>query len=378
MKVLALGGVGGMGRAAVRNLVTFPEVEHVVIADIDLVRARQFADALESDKVSVRRVDATNRAELLAALREVDVIANTVGPFYKFGPPITEAAIEAGRHYIDICDDYDVTGKQLALDQRAREAGVSVLIGLGASPGVVNVLAHLGAAKLDQPQEIKLYWCGGGPGLIAATADRAAYIHMIHAVSGDVPTFKDGEVVMIPAWEEGEYFDFPPPFGRVEVFQLGHPEPITIPRFIPGLRRVAIMGSLIPSEENEVLRETARGHRKPLRPAKPPDRPVWQAPPGFASGGLSVVVEGLEDGQRVRYTYHVSNIGGGMAGFTGVPLAVGTVMLGLGLVRERGVLAPEACIDPDEFFKRLVLAYGQRSGQSYKAEDLILELRELI
>jgi saccharopine dehydrogenase-like NADP-dependent oxidoreductase len=38
---------------------------------------------------------------------------------------------------------------------------------------------------------------------------------------------------------------------------------------------------------------------------------------------------------------------------TGTPLAVFASMLMDGLVAEKGVLAPEGCIDPDEFFSRL-------------------------
>jgi saccharopine dehydrogenase-like NADP-dependent oxidoreductase len=42
-----------------------------------------------------------------------------------------------------------------------------------------------------------------------------------------------------------------------------------------------------------------------------------------------------------------------MAGVTGVPLALGLEMFARGTIERRGVLTPEAAIDPDAFFDAL-------------------------
>ncbi len=46
MKVLALGGSGGMGRYAVRMAMDFEAVEHMTIADLNGEAARAFAATL--------------------------------------------------------------------------------------------------------------------------------------------------------------------------------------------------------------------------------------------------------------------------------------------------------------------------------------------
>ena len=51
------------------------------------------------------------------------------------------AAIEAGAHYLDICDDWEPTLDMLELGERARARGVTAVIGMGASPGLTNLLA---------------------------------------------------------------------------------------------------------------------------------------------------------------------------------------------------------------------------------------------
>ena len=50
-------------------------------------------------------VDARSRESLVSAMRGANVVLNCVGPFYRFGPPILEAAIEARVDYVDVCDD---------------------------------------------------------------------------------------------------------------------------------------------------------------------------------------------------------------------------------------------------------------------------------
>ena len=53
------------------------------------------------------------------------------------------AAIASGCHYIDICDDWEPTIEMMGLDQDARLNDVLAIIGMGASPGISNLLACL-------------------------------------------------------------------------------------------------------------------------------------------------------------------------------------------------------------------------------------------
>ena len=83
-----------------------------------------------------------------------------------------------------------------------------------------------------------------------------------------------------------------------------------------------------------------------------PDEPQDMGP---RAGGLHASASGKKGGRRVRYGYGVSAVPpGGMAGVTGVPLAVAVEMIMKNEIRQRGVLAPEACIEPLPFFHRYV------------------------
>ncbi|MBW2087346.1 MAG: saccharopine dehydrogenase, partial [Deltaproteobacteria bacterium] len=56
---------------------------------------------------------------------------------------------EARCHYIDINDDWEPTLDMLKLDEEARQAGITAIIGMGASPGVSNLLAVKAMSLFD-------------------------------------------------------------------------------------------------------------------------------------------------------------------------------------------------------------------------------------
>ena len=92
MKILALGGSGGMGRYAVRSLIKHHAIKNIVIADLNDSAAKEFASEF-SDKVSGIGIDVTDKEALEREMQDVDVVVNTTGPFFKLAEPILKAGI---------------------------------------------------------------------------------------------------------------------------------------------------------------------------------------------------------------------------------------------------------------------------------------------
>jgi saccharopine dehydrogenase-like NADP-dependent oxidoreductase len=88
-----------------------------------------------SKKTAAIRVDVNDQKALMKATEDTDVVANFVGPYYLYGVKVIEAAIEAKADYVDINDDYDATRDVLALHKAAKNAGITAVTGMGASPG---------------------------------------------------------------------------------------------------------------------------------------------------------------------------------------------------------------------------------------------------
>ena len=60
---------------------------------------------------------------------------------------------------MDICDDWKPTLDILNdLDEMAKEANITALIGMGSSPGLTNLMAMLASSKLDQIDELITAW----------------------------------------------------------------------------------------------------------------------------------------------------------------------------------------------------------------------------
>jgi len=360
MKVLALGGCGQEGKTTVRDLVKSEDVSSVVIADIDIDSANKFKAELASDKVATVQMDVNDRDKLAALMKGADVVINFVGPFYKYGLHVIEAAIETKTNYVDICDDYDATRQMLALNEKAKEAGITVLIGMGASPGVTNLLAKHGADKLDRVDDIEMKW-------IVTVSDvddvgaSAAMDHAMHMIDGNVPQHLEGDPQDVPALS-GSETDVFPVIGEAEVYYVGHPEPVTLPLYIKGLKTCTNKGGVPGLDEVfRMLSTLGLTGTQPMdikgQAIAPKDIGVAvlghlpapeELPPPVSA--IKVYVRGRKGEEAVQYLYTFS---GRMTDWTGVPASIGTQMVGRGEIKTRGVFAPEGCVDTKAFLAEI-------------------------
>ena len=354
MRIIVLGGAGDMASRAVRELAAEPEVTALTVADCNVQAAERLASEL-GDRVSAVGVDANDHQALVAAIRGHDAAASGIGPFYRYEARVAQAAIEAGVPYVSLCDDYDAAQAVLELDGLAREAGVTVLTGLGWTPGLSNVLARKGAELFDQVDEVNVAW-----GSSASDSEGYAVIlHTLHIFTGRVPSFQKGRLVSLAAGSDKEVVLFPPPVGRVNCYHLGHPEPVTLPRFLPGAKTVTLKGGLSEQPLNELAIWLARLRLTDTPAKKDALGQLIKALLPFLSklgqaeepcSAVRVDVGGWTDGVYRQVSYGAA---AHMPDLTGLPLAVGTLMLARREIDMPGVVAPEACIEPEPFLAEL-------------------------
>lgn len=371
MQIIVIGGAGDMGRVACAATVADPEITSVVIADRDGVRAAALADEL-GPKASALALDITDREALLAAINAVDVVLNTVGPFYLYGRPVLEAALEAGRQYADIADDWEPTIEMLELDDAAQARGVTAIIGIGASPGLSNLLAAVAHDQLDTVDTLYTAWRGGS-GIPKAPENpddvqpAAAIDHWIHNLSEPIRVWRDGEFQNADALEE-LVLDYPG-IGAGTVWTCGHPEPITLPRYYPEIRE-----SLNVMFSRPGLIDAARKVRDRVRSGEltvpeaskelilSPSRRGPEAGPVPDFPGVFAYATGTKDGRPARVAVSTNHMPEGEMGeATCVPLAITAGMLARREIKATGVLGPEGGIDPALFFERLAPWAGDRS-----------------
>jgi lysine 6-dehydrogenase len=367
MKVVVLGGAGDMGSRAVEDLALSPNVEKVTIADANAGAAAKLAASLRGRgaEVDVRPVDAGDRSALVEVMQGYNVAASALGPFYRFETELAGAAIEAGVDYTSICDDWSAALALLTeFDEPARGAGRVILTGLGASPGVTNVGIRYVAGQLDHVRrvDINVYQplnAGGGEAVLK---------HMLYVISGEVASWRQSSQVMLPACSEAHMVEFPR-YGQVKVWNMGHTEPVTLPRFITGLEECNFfMGfgrgaSLFIRPAQRGLFASAKSRDRVARLLAPIERLTGGRQP--AAGAIRVDVWGDKGGEKV---HRMACGTGQMREVTGLALSVGTQMLGRREIETEkgGVYAPEACLDPEAF----ILAMKSKGVESF--EDLAM------
>ena len=197
-RIIVLGGAGAMGYEAVKLLLERTDAE-ITVADAS-VKGLKRVEAEMGNKVKTASVDVNDRDSLVKLLKGADVVISTVGPFYKYAVSVIKAAIDAQVNMVDIDDDYDATKDSLELDEAARKAGIAAVIGMGASPGITNLVAKLGASRMDRTDDIRLYW---GESAIDPTGS-AALMHWFHITAEKVPVFINGKWVEVQAFSQPE------------------------------------------------------------------------------------------------------------------------------------------------------------------------------
>jgi len=375
MRAIVIGGTGGMGQGVARDLIKQEKITRVTLGDINIDPGRLQDKLRASDKASLTRIDINDHHGMVDAIRENDVVINCAGPFYKTAVAVARAAVEARINYIDICDDYEAAAILFSsddIDKAAKEAGVTVLTGMGSDPGTNNILVKWYASQLDRVDEIHLFWV-----VSIAELSGAAWDHSLHMVTGKIPQYLNGKLEYVDGGAGEETAQFLEPLGACVVRYVGHPQPITIPRYIEGVKKVVIKGALIPLWVDELIKEQKETGFLSTEPVEvrgtkvtPYDLTLklWDTIPksrdnGPAASGLKVIVKGERQGNRVTYT---ADMVGRMAPGTGLPASIAALMMDDGDVTVKGVVAPEGCIDPEKF----LAAFLQRGAKIHQKETI--------
>ncbi|MHA2281571.1 MAG: saccharopine dehydrogenase family protein [Promethearchaeota archaeon] len=250
MNILALGGSGDMGRMAVSILLESPLISSITVADKNFERVKHFIELVGSDKLKSVEIDVNDKNKLANLISSHDMVMNTVGPYYKFATIILEAVIKAKKPYVDICDDWKPTLDLLDMNKKAKKAGITAIIGIGASPGITNLMAVIACSKLDDVDDLITAWGTSGTGTVGESPKyyvsardfyekfkdmpikaNAATMHLFYETLEEIPTYKGGKFIDIKPLSDADPFQFPG-FKDTYVCHIGHPEPVTLPRVI--------------------------------------------------------------------------------------------------------------------------------------------------
>lgn len=379
--VFVVVGAGAMGRIVVKDLIeTVPDRTTIVVCDVDRQRARGIASLRRHrPRVRVRTVlnDARNvrtTARLLASVGAFGVINATS---HHFNLAVMDASLRARAHYCDLGGLFHVTRKQLPLHAAWKKADRLALLGIGAAPGIVNVMARSAADTMEAVREIHVM-LGSAERSTASDAPLAVSYSIqtvIEEATQDAAIYRGGRMAFVPPLSDAREIDFPEPVGRKHPACTIHSEVATLPLSYKskGLRecsfRIAFPSSVV--DRLAMLRSMGllSERRLPLDGAAVAPRDVLLAalrslpapPPSSPEGEyeiLRVVVRGTRDSTSVEETVDChtpakADWGIGSDINTGSPPSIVMQMLAAGEITARGCLPPERAIPAQSFFTHL-------------------------
>jgi short subunit dehydrogenase-like uncharacterized protein len=319
----------------------------------------------ELGDVPFRAVSLDDAAGLREMLGGCSVVAACAGPFSLYGEPVVEAAVESGTHYLD------TTGEQGFMRmvfekyaERAREAGVALVPGMGFDYVPGDLIAALTAEGMGPLEEIVVAYCVHGFAPTHGTA-----LSGLEIMRGGDVVWDGGEWRDAPRSADGGRWRFPGPLGEQRMLRYPAGEQITVPRHVETKRvRTLLNGMVVPPRLMPVAVAASpllgMAMRTPLR------------------GALGAAIRRLpaapseEDRQKARFTISCEARGETGArrgvvrgtdvyGLTAVSVAHAATLCADPAYDRSGALAPAQAFDPTAFFAAL-----DDAGVSYDVDPL--------
>jgi len=239
MKKVIIVGAGAQGNVIAGILARAEEVSKIMLVDLDVDRAAEVAEYLNSEKIQVDEADASNKDQLVELFKKDDYDLVVNATLMTFNRQIIEASLEAGSHYIDMASDEflpEKNGKQYLTEQLeyAKEfenKGLMANILAGGDSGLVNVMAKEAVDELDEVDYIGIKDYG------VVTCDEPVAMWSFQTYLEDCADkaiyWEDGEYKWAEPFTGEEEYYFPAPLNLTgKVFYHNHEEPLTIPQFI--------------------------------------------------------------------------------------------------------------------------------------------------
>lgn len=366
-RILVLGGVGAIANETTRDLVATSNFDEITIADIDIKKANAFASGLKDKRLKVVGFDANKISDMVRLMKGYDVVANGLPRIY------SEKAIKAAiAARVNILDLISLEEETLSLDGKAKQAGIAAVGGVGITPGITNILARLGADRLDQVEQIDIDFAA-----FRSIAHSPALLHVI-LWEFDPNTkiryyFENGKLIPTPPFSGERTVRFPDPIGTQTTYFVPHGESQTLSKSIKGVKKVYIRGTFPPRAMRLVrgLYDYGFYESKPIpyqgKRVSPLDflrTYLLSVPQGDQTElwGYSVQAEilGSLKGKKVMVRFQTSHPSmeewGGTRAYdknVGIPLSIGAQMVAVGKAKRKGVDGAENMLPAQEFVDEL-------------------------
>jgi len=370
MRALVLGGAGAVCKETTRDLARYSQFDEIVVADANPGAVDRLIAEIGDPRLSPLPFDAGDYGEMVRLFPAFDVVVN--GLPFKYDYAVNKACVEAGVNGLDLSSD----DPQFGLHDEALKKGIVFIPGVGATPGITNMMVRRAAEAFERIEEVDISFAAfrclaPAPGLLQTTL----WEFNPEEPDREEVYYQDGHWHAAPPLTGERIVCFHTLIGEQKVYYVPHDEAYTLPRSFPGLRRAAVRGCF-PPHVMEIMKAFLQSGSLSSRPVVVGDQeypsielvrailagspaskenPIW----GY---GLVVEVGGQRNGQSAKVTlrsqHPPAEVWGGESAYyknVGIPLSIGAQLIADGQVTSRGVLPPEVAFPTRPFFEALAL-----------------------
>ena len=205
-------------------------------------------------------------------LEEFDAVLNCAGPFVDTCDPMVEACLETGTDYLDVTGEFQVFERLANLDERADEAGVTLLPGVGFDVVPSDCLAAHLASRLPSADELAVGLAHDG------SFSQGTILTLVNNAGEGGVIRRNGRLIRVPAAYDTREIDF----GR------GPQSAVTIP-----------MGDVVTAPHSTGIENVsvyAAASKAEIAAMRVGDSVDWLLDAGPVKSGLECLIEAGVDG----------------------------------------------------------------------------------
>lgn len=401
MNILIIGAGAGGSVAAKKCAANAKEFSRIHLASRTLSKCenvKTFCKEKYGVDIDVSQIDADDTAATAALIRKTDskLVVNMALPYQDL--TIMDACLEAGAHYLDTAnyEPRDVAKFeyhwQWAYRERFEQAGLVAILGCGFDPGQTNIYCAYAQKNLfDSIREIDIVDCNAGDHGKAFATNFNPEIN-IREVTQRGKYWQNGEWVETDPLQFGKVIDFPG-VGEKKAYLLYHEELESLAQNIKGLQRIRFWMTFSDNyiTHLNVLQNVGMTGIAPvnhngvdiipiefLKTLLPEPSSLSENYDGKTCIGC--IITGEKDGEeKTVFIYNICDHAEthkeveaqAVSYTTGVPAAVGAMLLARGVWGQKpGVYNVEE-LDPDPFMKEVA-----QQGLPWQVKDLPCGLGE--
>jgi short subunit dehydrogenase-like uncharacterized protein len=137
------------------------------------------------------------------SLQDLDLVLHCAGPFMRTSPPMLQACLTTGTHYLDITGEIGVFESVMHLDEKAKAVGVALLPGVGFDVVPTDCLAARLAEALTDATHLELAFTASG-----GSVSRGTLKTMIEGMPDAGAVRENGKITRVPLAFDSKVIEF--------------------------------------------------------------------------------------------------------------------------------------------------------------------------